>query len=118
MNGHRNIAVYAVEGSRANTAVEMCEHKGLGHPDTVTDTVCEAVVQELACTYERNFGSGRHFNVDKGLLVGGRATDPEHRLDLSQLVVSTASRWLDANLQAGSSFFQFPPRTENLRASS
>ena len=126
MNSVRNIEVYAVEGSRANAPVEMCEHKGRGHPDTVTDAVCEAVAQELARTYEREFGGGMHFNVDKGLLVAGRseprfgggevlerpklivcgrASNPEGLLDLPQLVMSAAGKWLDANLHAGSSLF-------------
>jgi S-adenosylmethionine synthetase len=127
MSSRRNIVVYAAEGSQADAAVEMCEHKGVGHPDTVTDAVCEAVAQELVCTYEREFGGGMHFNVDKGLLVGGRseprfgggqvldrpklivcgrASNPERRLDLAQLVVSAAGRWLDATLEAGSSLFR------------
>lgn len=127
MNTRRNVVVYAAGGSRADSPVEMCEHKGLGHPDTVTDAVCEAVAQELARTYEREFGGGMPFNVDKGLLVGGRsaprfgggevldrpklivcgrASNPERRLDLARLVVSGAGKWLDANLQAGSSFFR------------
>ena len=125
MSAHRNIVVY--EARRPMTPVEMCEHKGIGHPDTITDAVCEAVAQELARTYERYFGAGMHFNVDKGLLVGGRsaprfgggevlerpklivcgrASNPEGRLELPQLVVGAAARWLDANLDAGSSLFR------------
>lgn len=127
MSTRRNIVVYASERSLADAPVEMCEHKGIGHPDTVTDAVCEAVAQELVRTYEREFGASLHFNVDKGLLVGGRssprfgggevldrpklivcgrASNPERRLDLSSLVVSGAARWLDANLKAGSSLFR------------
>lgn len=127
MSTRRNIVVYATEGSGADAPVEMCEHKGVGHPDTITDAVCEAVARELVRTYEREFGSPMHFNVDKGLLVGGRsaprfgggevldrpklivcgrASNPGGRLDLAQLVVSSASNWLDANLQAGSSRFR------------
>ena len=127
MNPPRNIVVYAAKGSLADAPVEMCEHKGAGHPDTVTDAVCEAVALELVRMYEREFGGGLHFNVDKGLLVGGRsvprfgggelldrpklivcgrASNPERRLDLAQVVVSAAAEWLDANLQAGSALFR------------
>lgn len=127
MSTRRNIVVYATEGSGADAPVEMCEHKGVGHPDTITDAVCEAVARELVRTYEREFGGPMHFNVDKGLLVGGRsaprfsggevldrpklivcgrASNPGGRLELAQLVVSSASNWLDANLQAGSSRFR------------
>ena len=28
--------------------VEMCEHKGIGHPDTVTDGMCEAASRALS----------------------------------------------------------------------
>lgn len=126
MNARRNIVVSAME-PRAEAVVEMCEHKGVGHPDTVTDAVCEAVALELVRTYEREFGGGMHFNVDKGLLVGGlseprfgggqvlerpklivcgRASNPEGRLDMPALVTTAAAKWLDANLVSGSSLFQ------------
>ncbi len=127
MSLRRNITVYTAERSRADTEAEMCEHKGVGHPDTITDAVCEAVAVELARTYERDFGGGMHFNVDKGLLIGGRsaprfgggdvldrpklivcgrASNPERRLDLAALVTGAAGAWLDANLQAGASLFR------------
>ena len=127
MSTRRNIVVYASERSLADAPVEMCEHKGIGHPDTVTDAVCEAVAQELVRTYEREIGGSLHFNVDKGLLVGGRsaprfgggelldrpklivcgrASNPDRRLDVSRLVVTGAANWLDANLKAGSSLFR------------
>jgi S-adenosylmethionine synthetase len=53
---------------------EICEHKGLGHPDTLTDGACEAAAMALAGAYRRAFGGSMHFNVDKGLLVGGRSS--------------------------------------------
>jgi hypothetical protein len=68
----RNIVVHAA-GRSAEPPVEMCEHKGSGHPDTITDAVCEAVALELVRTYEQECGGPMHFNVDKGLLVGGRS---------------------------------------------
>lgn len=53
---------------------EICEHKGLGHPDTLTDGACEAAAVALAGAYRKAFGRSMHFNVDKGLLIGGRSS--------------------------------------------
>lgn len=122
----RNIVVYAAEPAKAEPPVEMCEHKGIGHPDTITDAVCEAVALQLVRTYQDEFGGAMHFNVDKGLLVGGRseprfgggavlerpklivcgrASNPGGRLDLPRLVEHAAAGWLDAHLSAGSGLF-------------
>ena len=121
----RNIIVHA--GRSEEPPVEMCEHKGSGHPDTITDAVCECVALELARTYEAQCGGPLHFNVDKGLLVGGRseprlgggrvlehpklivcgrASNPQGRFDLPALVTKAAAAWLDANLLPGSGLFE------------
>lgn len=52
---------------------EICEHKGPGHPDSLTDGACEAAATALAAAYRNAFGGCMHFNVDKGVLVGGRS---------------------------------------------
>lgn len=52
---------------------EMCEHKGIGHPDTLTDGICEAASRELSLRYRSEFGRVLHHNLDKGLLVAGRS---------------------------------------------
>jgi S-adenosylmethionine synthetase len=52
---------------------EMCEHKGTGHPDTLTDGVCEAASRALSRRYLEKFGRVLHHNVDKGLLIAGRS---------------------------------------------
>lgn len=52
---------------------EMCEHKGIGHPDTLTDGLCEAASRELSLRYRREFGRVLHHNLDKGLLIAGRS---------------------------------------------
>lgn len=54
--------------------VEIVERKGLGHPDYIIDSVCEAASVALSKYYLENFGKIYHHNLDKGLLVGGRAT--------------------------------------------
>jgi S-adenosylmethionine synthetase len=51
--------------------VELCEHKGIGHPDTITDAVCEAASRELSLAYLTSYGRILHHNLDKGLLVAG-----------------------------------------------
>lgn len=52
-------------------AVEFCEHKGIGHPDSLCDGVAEAVSRALCHTYLAAFGQIQHYNVDKALLIGG-----------------------------------------------
>ena len=52
-------------------AFEMCEHKGIGHPDTLTDSVCEAASRDLSRRYLCEFGRVLHHNLDKGLLLAG-----------------------------------------------
>ena len=95
--------------------VEMCEHKGIGHPDTLTDGACEAAAVALAAAYLSAFGQVLHFNVDKGLLVAGRsaprfgggrviepvklvicgrAANPGGRLDIDGIVTSAAREHL------------------------
>jgi S-adenosylmethionine synthetase len=55
--------------------VEIVERKGTGHPDTICDYLAEELSVALCKWYEENFGKGKimHHNVDKALLVGGKA---------------------------------------------
>jgi len=53
--------------------VEMVERKGVGHPDYIADAVSEALSLGLCKYYLKEFGVILHHNVDKGLVVGGRA---------------------------------------------
>lgn len=57
----------------AGQAVEMCEHKGTGHPDSICDGIAEAASQALCRAYLTHYGAIAHHNVDKALLVGGQA---------------------------------------------
>jgi len=54
---------------------EVVERKGLGHPDSICDGVVERGSLYLTKYYYENFGMPFHFNIDKAVLVGGRA-DP------------------------------------------
>jgi S-adenosylmethionine synthetase len=53
--------------------VEIVERKGVGHPDSLIDGACEAVSRGLSEHYLDSFGAILHHNVDKGILVGGKA---------------------------------------------
>jgi len=53
--------------------VEIVERKGQGHPDSLIDGAAEAVSRGLSRHYIENFGAILHHNVDKGILVGGKA---------------------------------------------
>jgi S-adenosylmethionine synthetase len=52
---------------------EMAERKGIGHPDTICDSIAEEVSIALSKYYLNEFGSILHYNVDKALLVGGKS---------------------------------------------
>ena len=53
--------------------VEIVERKGIGHPDTICDNLAEELSVALCKLYLEEFGYVQHHNVDKALLVGGRA---------------------------------------------
>lgn len=52
---------------------EICEHKGIGHPDSICDGVAEAASQALCRAYLAAYGVVQHHNVDKALLIGGES---------------------------------------------
>jgi S-adenosylmethionine synthetase len=83
-----------------NPSVELVERKGLGHPDTICDTLAEQLARQLALDYETHTGAVRHFNVDKAILAagsvdidfgGGRHTKPSRLVLVGK--ASTAFNW-------------------------
>ena len=50
---------------------EICERKGLGHPDTICDAIADEISRELSKEYLKRFGAIMHHNTDKSLLVAG-----------------------------------------------
>lgn len=52
---------------------EIVERKGLGHPDTICDILCESASSALSQYYLKGFGKVLHHNLDKGLLIAGRS---------------------------------------------
>ncbi|MEM4968413.1 MAG: methionine adenosyltransferase, partial [Nitrososphaerota archaeon] len=55
----------------AQQQTEFVERKGLGHPDYIIDSFCEASSRALSRYYKERYGMILHHNLDKGLLVGG-----------------------------------------------
>ena len=100
----------------------MCEHKGIGHPDSLCDGACEAAALALTAAYVEAFGAVQHFNVDKGLLIAGRseprfgggrvlapaklivcgrAADPEGRVNAPAIAAQAARDYLRRTLRRG-----------------
>jgi len=55
--------------------IEIVERKGIGHPDSLTDAICEASSRVLSLYYIDKIEFIQHHNLDKGLLIGG-ASNP------------------------------------------
>jgi len=70
----RSLHVEEIRGySVQELNVEIVERKGKGHPDSLIDGASEAVSLGLCDYYIKHFGAILHHNVDKGILVGGKA---------------------------------------------
>jgi len=52
---------------------EICERKGIGHPDSVCDAIADACSRALCGYYLEKYDRVYHHNVDKAALVGGTA---------------------------------------------
>jgi S-adenosylmethionine synthetase len=52
--------------------IELVERKGTGHPDTICDSLIEAVSTSLCREYRERTGRLLHHNIDKGGLIAGR----------------------------------------------
>lgn len=70
-----NVDVLTHEGLSASEGpFEAVERKGRGHPDTICDLLVEQVSRDLARFYSNQCGRVLHYNIDKALLVGGKAS--------------------------------------------
>ncbi len=75
----RNIQVEAIQQSpTASREVEIVERKGIGHPDSVSDGIAEAVSRSLSKYYIKNYGRILHHNTDQVEVVGGQS-DPKFK---------------------------------------
>jgi len=102
---------------------EIVERKGIGHPDTVCDSLAEEYSRALSRFYLDRFGKILHHNLDKAILVGGEATpkfgggeikEPieftlvgratyryrgeDFRKEIEEIYYETAKEWLRRNL--------------------
>lgn len=101
---------------------EHVERKGVGHPDTICDSIAEAASVSLGRYYRQLCGRVLHHNIDKSLLVAGqsqpcpgggkiiapmrlifgdRATDEFHgkRIPVGDIVKAAARDWFKQNLR-------------------
>ncbi|NJD57517.1 MAG: methionine adenosyltransferase [Nitrospirae bacterium] len=106
----------------ARRRVEIVERKGTGHPDTICDSIMEAVSVALSREYKKEFGAVLHHNIDKGLLaagrgrlqfrggmiekpmelyIGDRATFEAagRKIPVNEIAFSAAKQWLKENLR-------------------
>jgi S-adenosylmethionine synthetase len=68
-----NCVIESLDGTPvADRRMEVVERKGLGHPDTICDSVAEAASIALSRLYLQHAGVIAHYNVDKALLVAGQ----------------------------------------------
>ncbi|MBS7655381.1 methionine adenosyltransferase [Candidatus Bathyarchaeota archaeon] len=105
-----------------NQPIEICERKGVGHPDYICDAIANEVSIALSKEYLKKFGAIMHHNIDKGLLVageverrfgGGKVLNPmlmvfgdratfkvdEEEIPVNEIVVKTAREWFKRNLR-------------------
>jgi len=103
--------------------IEIVERKGIGHPDTICDALAEELSANLCKIYIEKFGFVLHHNVDKNLLVGGRArpsfgggevVEPIEiilsgraikeykgvKIPVEEIAVETAKEWLKKNIHS------------------
>jgi len=102
--------------------IEIVERKGLGHPDTMCDSIMNEISVNLCREYLERVGSIMHHNIDKSLLVAGevevkfgggivkkpmklifgdRATFEidKVRIPVKEIAIRTAKDWLKKNLR-------------------
>lgn len=101
---------------------EIVERKGKGHPDTICDSVVEAISVALSAEYKKFFGTILHHNIDKALLVagkvekyfgGGTVKQPmeliigdratfaveDKKIPVKELAITAAENWFKNNLR-------------------
>ncbi len=102
--------------------IEIVERKGLGHPDTICDSIMNEVSVNLCKEYLNKVGTIMHHNIDKSLLVAGevevkfgggvvkkpmklifgdRATFKVDniKIPVTEIAIQTAKNWFKRNLR-------------------
>ncbi|MDO5851470.1 MAG: methionine adenosyltransferase [Methanobacteriaceae archaeon] len=73
----RNIKIEGLTQTAAkNDEIEIVERKGIGHPDSISDGIAEAVSRKLSQTYLEKFGEILHHNTDEVQITAGES-DPK-----------------------------------------
>lgn len=118
-----NISVNALNQTPVEEQpIEICERKGVGHPDSICDSMMDKISVALSEEYLRRFGTIMHHNIDKGLLVagevecklrGGKVLKPMlvvfgdratfgvggDAVPVEEIVRDTAKKWFKQNLR-------------------
>jgi S-adenosylmethionine synthetase len=122
---------------RPTPETELCEHKGIGHPDSICDGVAEAASRALSAEYLRAYGAVQHYNVDKALLIGGESisrfgggkvtlpmrlilagrVSPLPGADVKEIVSHAARDYLAAALRCDPELFVIEPAVRSASAS-
>lgn len=70
-----NLVVEALQETPvARRRIELVERKGIGHPDTICDSLVEAISVDLNRMYLERIRAIPHYNIDKALLVAGQCS--------------------------------------------
>ncbi|TFG57484.1 MAG: methionine adenosyltransferase [Methanomassiliicoccus sp.] len=70
----KNIVVESILSTPlAQQKVELVERKGIGHPDSISDGIAEAVSRALCKMYLERYGEILHHNTDQNEIVGGQS---------------------------------------------
>lgn len=73
----RNIKIEkAAQKTAAQEEIEIVERKGIGHPDSISDGIAEAVSRTLSQTYKEKVGHVLHHNTDEVQITAGES-DPK-----------------------------------------
>ncbi|UCH58155.1 MAG: methionine adenosyltransferase [Candidatus Bathyarchaeota archaeon] len=111
-----------IQNTLDDKPMEICERKGLGHPDTICDSIMNQVSIELSKEYLRRFGDILHHNLDKGLIGaggsevrfgGGEITEPmlivygdratfnvgEEHVPVKEIAIESTKEWMRSNLR-------------------
>src|SRR6185312_80842 len=54
-------------------SVVFVERKGIGHPDTLADTLAEALSRNYSLYTQKRYGAVLHHNFDKTGILGGKS---------------------------------------------
>jgi S-adenosylmethionine synthetase len=102
--------------------MEICERKGLGHPDYICDAIMNEVSIGLTRDYLKRFDRVLHHNTDKSLLVAGEAENRfgggvvkkpmllvfgdratfgigDERVPVEEIAIRAAKDWIRKNLR-------------------